>query len=371
MSNSTSPLRIAVVGCGDIARKAYLPFLSEHGAPEVTLLGCADVRTDMAEALASDFHLPRVYRDLDEVLGDPEIDLVLNLTHPAAHADVNLRALAAGKHAYCEKPFALTLEEGRRVLDLARSSSLTVTCAPDTVLGSGTRASRALLESDAIGTPLYGKIHMGGAGHEHWHPNPAFYYQPGGGPMLDMGPYYLTSLVQMLGPIQSVQGRAVTGFTTRTISSDPLKGTEIPVETPTHYVGSLETVSGVIVQVLFSFDLKFGADGTGLPEIYGTRGTLRATHPNNFGGTPMVNTTYPGGDLEERPAPETYPQGRGLGVIDQAVAIREKRMPRADGSVALHVLDAMLAFHASEREGRRIELSTTCAQPPAMPETGP
>jgi predicted dehydrogenase len=324
----------------------------------------------MAASLAKDFSLARVYADVDTLLADPDVDLVLNLTHPAAHADINLRALAAGKHAYCEKPFALSLDEGKAVLAKARETGLTVTCAPDTVLGSGTRASRALIAEGAIGQPLYGKIHMGGAGHEHWHPNPAFYYQQGGGPMLDMGPYYLTSLVQMLGPIRSVEGRAVTGFNTRTIHSEPLKGTEIPVDTPTHYVGSLETVSGVIVQVLFSFDLKFGADGIGLPEIYGTEGTLRATHPNNFNGTPMVNTTYPGGELEEREAPETYPQGRGLGVLDQAHAIREARMPRADGSVALHVLDAMLAFHESERLGRRIELTTTCEQPPPMPEAG-
>ena len=371
MNASPSTLRVAVVGCGDIARKAYLPFLTEHGAPDIVLAGCVDVRPDMATALAADFNLPAPYPGLDEVLADPGVDLVLNLTHPAAHAEINLRALEAGKHAYCEKPFALSVEDGQRVLDTARRENLTVACAPDTVLGSGIRACRALLEEGAIGTPLFGKIHMGGAGHEHWHPNPAFYYQAGGGPMLDMGPYYLSALVQMLGPLRSVEGRAVSGFATRTIHSEPHKGEEISVNTPTHYVGSIETASGVIVQTLFSFDLKFGADGCKYPEIYGTGGTLRATDPNQFDGTPLVNTVYPKGEPEPREVPAPGPQGRGLGLLDQARAIRSGRRPRADGSIALHVLEAMLAFHTSENEARRVPLSTSCEQPPPMPAPMP
>lgn len=188
--------------------------------------------------------------------------------------------------------------------------------------------------------------------------------------MLDMGPYYLSALIQLLGPIKSVEGRAVTGFPTRTISSEPLAGTEVEVETPTHYVGSVETVSGAIIQMLFSFDLKFGADGIGLPEFYGTEGTLRGTNPNGFGDQPMLNQTYPGGELEEQDAPETYPQGRGLGLLEMIAAVEENREPRAGGQLAYHALEAMLAFHQSEAEGRRIELTTTCEHPPAMPVDG-
>ena len=366
---SNNPFTIGVIGCGDIARKAYLPFLAEHAA-RIRVAGCFDVRPDVARALADDFQLPRVYPDVDALLADPEIDAVLNLTHPAAHAEINLKALEAGKHAYCEKPFALDLEAGQQVLDLAAAKGLKVGCAPDTVLGPGIQSCRSLLEEGAIGKPLFGKIHMGGAGHEHWHPNPAFYYQAGGGPMLDMGPYYISTLIQLLGPVKSVEGRAVSGFTHRTIASEPLKGTEVPVEIPTHYVGSLETRGGVIVQVLFSFDLKFGADGTKFPEIYGTDGTLRCTDPNGFGGEPLVNTVYPGGELKPWSVDHAYPAGRGLGLIDLMHAVEENRTPRASGELAHHALEVMLAFHASEREGRRIGLSGTCEQPPVMPRTG-
>jgi len=365
-----SPAHLAIVGCGDIARKAYLPFLQEHASDRVRLIGCTDVRQEVAEQLASDFSLPKVYPDVDALLADSDVDVVLNLTHPAAHAPVNLQALRAGKHAYCEKPFALNLEEGREVLAEAARQGLKVGCAPDTVLGSGTQAARRIIESGAIGTPLYGKLHMGGAGHEHWHPNPEFYYKQGGGPMLDMGPYYLSALIQMLGPIKSVEGRAVTGFPTRTISSEPLTGTVVEVDTPTHYVGSVETVSGAIIQMLFSFDLKFGADGIGLPEIYGTEGTVRGTNPNAFGGSPLLNQEYPKGELIEQETEETYPQGRGLGLLDLIASITEDREPRAGGALAFHALEAMLAFHQSEAEGRRIELTTTCEHPSPMPANG-
>jgi len=366
----TTHVHLAIVGCGDIARKAYLPFFQEHAKDVLRIIGCTDVRTDMAERLAEDFDIQTVYPDVETLLADPDVDVVLNLTHPAAHAPVNLQALKAGKHAYCEKPFALNMKEAEEILEEATRQGLKVGCAPDTVLGSGTQATRRLIESGAIGTPLYGKLHMGGAGHEHWHPNPEFYYKQGGGPMLDMGPYYLSALIQLLGPIKSVEGRAVTGFQTRTISSDPLAGTEVKVETPTHYVGSVETVSGAIIQMLFSFDLKFGADGINLPEIYGTEGTLRGTNPNAFGGTPMLNQNYPGGELNEQDAPETYPQGRGLGLLDLIASIEEHREPRAGGQLAVHALEVMLAFHQSEAEGRRIDMKTTCEHPSPMPLNG-
>lgn len=362
-------LRVGVVGCGDIARKAYLPFSRDH-QNEYAIVACCDNRPEMARALASEFHIPRVHESVDALLEDPDVDLVLNLTHPAAHAPINLRAVEAGKHAYCEKPFALTRGEGRAVLEAANARGVRVGCAPDTVLGAGMQSCRALLDQGAIGEPLYAKIHMGGAGHEHWHPNPAFYYQPGGGPLLDMGPYYFSALVNLLGPIRSVEGRAVRGFETRVIGSEPLKGTEIGVETPTHYVGSLEMACGVIVQALFSFDLKFGADGTKFPEIYGTEGTLRCTDPNGFGGEPQLNRIYPGGALNTQWPTHHYTGGRGLGIVDMVHALREDRAPRASGEIACHVLDAMLAFHDAEKNGKRVAVTSTCPQPPAMLPAG-
>ncbi len=358
-------MKIGLVGCGDIARKAYLPFAKEKQSV-FEIVACCDVREEVAKALATEFGIPNVHGTVEELIADPEVEVILNLTHPAAHAPVNLQALRAGKHAYCEKPFALTLEEGEEVMATAREKNLQVGCAPDTVLGTGIQSCRKLLEDGAIGKPLFAKIHMGGAGHEHWHPNPAFYYQQGGGPMLDMGPYYLSALVQLLGPIQSVEGRAVNGFDSRTIGSEPLKGTVIPVETPTHYVGSMQMACGVIVQVLFSFDLKFGADGCKYPEIYGTEGPLRCTDPNAFDGAPMLNQVYPGGALQPQTPAFSHQGGRGLGLVDMIRAIRENRAPRASGEIAHHILEAMLAFHESEATGKRIELRSTCAQPPMM-----
>lgn len=362
-------LRVGLIGCGDIARKAYLPFSQDHQR-EYEVVACCDSRKEIAKALSLDFDIKRVHESVDALLSDPEVDLVLNLTHPAAHGPINLRALEAGKHVYCEKPFALSREEGMAVIETAKSRGLLVGCAPDTVLGAGIQSCRALLEQGAIGKPLYAKIHMGGAGHEHWHPNPAFYYQSGGGPLLDMGPYYLSALVHLFGPVRSVEGRAVTGFKTRVIGSEPLKGTEVEVATPTHYVGSLEMCCGVIVQALFSFDLKFGADGTHLPEIYGTEGTLRCTDPNGFGGEPQLNRVYPGGALNTQWPTHHYTGGRGLGIVDMVRALRENRAPRASGEIAYHVLDAMLAFHDAEKSGSRIPLESTCAHPPAMLSAG-
>lgn len=361
--------RIGVVGCGDIARKGYLPFLMTH-RESIEVVACSDLRSEMADGLAIDFEIPRVYDDIDALLADRDIDVVLNLTHPAGHAPVNLRALEAGKHTFCEKPFALNRAEGQQVLDAAAKAGLLVGCAPDTVLGSGTQSARHLIESGAIGKPLYARLNWTSAGHEHWHPNPAFYYQSGGGPLLDMGPYYLSALIQCLGPIKSVEGRAVTGFAERVIASQPLAGQTIPVETPTHYIGSLETHSGVIVQVAFSFDMKFGASGNSLPEYYGSEGMLQGTDPNAFNGEPALNRVYPGKAPVSQWPSHHYAGGRGLGLLDLIRAIQEGRNPRASGELAYHVLDAMLAFHDAEKTGARVQLKSTCALPPAMEPGG-
>ncbi|MGF1450630.1 MAG: Gfo/Idh/MocA family protein [Opitutales bacterium] len=252
------PLKIGVVGCGNIAEKAYLPFAQNRS--EFKVAACTDVRAEMAQRLAANFDIPRVHASFDDMLADPEIDVVLNLTHPAAHAEVNLRAIEAGKHAYCEKPFALTREDGQAVLDKAREAGLRVGCAPDTVLGPGTQTARAAIAAGMIGEPATARVTWGNPGMESWHPNPEFYYKRGGGPMLDMGPYFVSSIVQMLGPIKSVTGRAKASRPDRLITSEPLKGAIIDVETPTHISGVIETQSGVHVLTLMSYDL-FGEVG--------------------------------------------------------------------------------------------------------------
>ena len=367
---SSTLIKVGLVGCGNIAEKAYLPYTKEQ-QNSYEIVACCDVHTEAAKTLAEKFNIKRVHESAESLLADPEIDVVLNLTHPAGHASLNLQALEAGKHVYCEKPFALNLDEAKAVLETAEKRELTAGCAPDTVLGSGTQTTRATIEKGAIGEPKFGHIRMASPGHEHWHPNPSFYYQEGGGPLLDMGPYYLAALIHCLGPIRSVEGRAVKGFEQRTIVSQPLHGTQIPVECPTHYVGSIETESGVILQTLFSFDMMFGGEGgTCLPEFYGTEGAIRGTNPNRFDGLPVLNQQIRNYDFNEVEATHDYSCGRGIGLVDMVQAIREGREPRASARTAFHALEAMLAFHESEKTGQRIEIKSSCHKPPLMPFDG-
>ncbi len=357
--------RIGIVGCGDIARKAYLPFIRER--EECEIVACADVRADVAATLATDFGIPTVHT-LDEMLADPGVDVILNLTHPAAHAPVNLAALENGKHVVCEKPFALDREEGQAVLAKSRETGLLVACAPDTVLGPGTQTARQAIDSGLIGQPVGGRVMWTCGGHEAWHPNPAFYYQHGGGPMLDMGPYYLSALVHLLGPIKSIIGRTSRAHDSRTIASQPLAGSAIDVEVATHYSGVVEMVSGVHVVALMSFDVPGSPDFGSLPEIMGSKGTLVSSDPNSFAGE--VRYRADSKDWLTVDSKFDYPAGRGLGLVDLVHSIHSGQAPRASGELAYHVLDAMLAFEDSERTGRRIDLESTCERPTAIGERG-
>ncbi len=357
--------RIGVIGCGDIARKAYLPFIRER--EECEIVSCADVRVDIATTLASDFDIPAVY-SMDEMLADKGVDVILNLTHPAAHAPVNLAALEHGKHVVCEKPFALSREEAQAVLAKSEETGLLVASAPDTVLGPGTQTARAAIDSGLIGMPVGGRITWTCGGHETWHPNPAFYYENGGGPMLDMGPYYLSALVHLLGPIKSVMGRTSRAHDVRTITSEPLNGTKVDVKCPTHYSGVIEMASGVHVVTIMSFDVPGSPDFGKLPEIMGSKGTLLSTDPNSFTGDVQYRTD----NKEWRTVGSSfdYPAGRGLGLLDLVQSIQSGNPPRASGELAYHVLDAMLAFEDSEKTGRRIDLQSTCERPAAVGEHG-
>jgi predicted dehydrogenase len=369
MSDSIKPLNVGLIGCGIIARRAYVPF-SQESQTAFNIVACCDAREEVAQELAKDFSIPTVYATVEELLADPQIDVILNLTHPAGHAPINLQALEAGKHTYCEKPFALTLEEGQAVLDLAEAKGLKVGCAPDTVLGPGTQTVRKLIEDGAIGKPLSARVQMASAGVEHWHGNSEFYYKVGGGPLLDMGPYYLSFLIQALGPIKSVQGRATCGFDERVIRCEPLKGQIIKVETPTLYTGLIEMQCGVMVQMLFSFDHCYGQQTDNIPEIFGTAGSLRGTDPNCFDQVPQVSTAYAGKEFKDQSIPFEYTQGRGLGLVDLVESIQEGREPRCSGAIAQHVLEVMLAFHESERTRATVEIKSTCEQSEAMPLTG-
>jgi len=295
------------------------------------------------------------------LLAAPDIDLVVNLTVPAAHAAMNLRILESGKHAYTEKPFAMDESEGRAVLDLAHARGLRVGCAPDTVLGTGTQTARRLIDEGAIGKPVGACAFMMGRGPEHWHPNPAFFYLKGGGPLLDMGPYYFSALVTLLGPAESVAASVRSGLNERPSAHAGL----LKVETPTHLAGLVDFVSGVTATTTFTFD-AFG--GSELPriEIHGLEGSLSVPDPNGFDGPVRLRRK----DEKEWQLVEpvhAYPGQRGLGLADMAAAIREGRPHRASGEMAQHVLEILLSFERAATQRRTLDLATRCERPEAMP----
>jgi predicted dehydrogenase len=315
-----------------------------------------------AEAKAGEFGLAA--RPLADVLANPSIDLIVNLTPPAAHAEVSCAALEAGKHVYSEKPLATNVTDGAALLALAQRKGLRIGGAPDTFLGPGLQTCRKLLDEGAIGEPVAAVAFMTGRGMEMWHPNPDFFYQPGGGPMFDLGPYYLTALVSMLGPVRRVTGSTRISFAERLITSQPLAGTKIKVNTPTHVTGILDFVAGPVATVITSFDVW----AANLPriEIYGSEGSLSVPDPNTFGGPVRVKLAT---DEEWRDvplAPGPTENNRGLGVNDMVAAIREHRPHRANGEMAFHVLDLMQSFEEASRSGQHIEIRSRCERPAAL-----
>jgi predicted dehydrogenase len=272
--------------------------------------------------------------------------------------------LRAGKHVHSEKPLGVNVAEARKVTDLAAEKGLRVGCAPDTFLGGGHQTARKAIDDGAIGTPVAGSAFFMCPGHERWHPAPGFYYLRGGGPMLDMGPYYITNLIQLLGPIASVMGSSARPRAERLISSEPLNGTLIPVEVPTHVAGTLEFVSGAVVSIAMSFDVPKHRHTP--IEIYGTAGSILVPDPNRFGGE--VSLAKAGGDWQAIPHSHGNTDGefRSIGVADLAASITSGRPHRASGALALHALEAMEAFQISADEGRRVKLETTVERPTMM-----
>lgn len=353
------PVRIGLIGCGTIS-SAYLRAAATFEILEFA--GCADIDPAAAERTQANFGVPAM--SVDDLLAWDDVEVVLNLTIPAAHAEVNLAAIEAGKHAYCEKPFGLDVAQGQRVLDAADAAGLRVGCAPDTFLGGGHQTVRGLIDAGAVGTPVAATAFMMGPGHESWHPNPAFYYQPGGGPLFDMGPYYLTALVHALGPVRRVAAITTRGRQTRTIGSAPRRGESIHVAVDTHAAGTLEFVSGVVATVVMSFDVRRHSNR--FIEIHGTAASLSAPDPNGFGGTVRVAS---GRDWEERPLTHGYTGNlRSIGLADMCVGIRSGRDHRCNGGLAHHVLEIMAAFGRSSAEGRHIEIASRPDRPAPLPQ---
>jgi len=357
----TEKTRIGILGCGAISA-AYLKFAKTF--PILEVVACADVLPERARARAEEFGVPRACT-VEELLNDPQIQIAVNLTIPRAHAEVGMAALEAGKAVYNEKPLAVRREDGKCLVDLAAKKGLRLGAAPDTFLGGGLQTCRKLIDDGWIGAPVGATAFMLCHGHESWHPDPAFYYHQGGGPMFDMGPYYLTALVMLMGPVRRVTGSARITFPERTITSQPKYGQKVRVEVPTHVAGIMEFHSGAVGTITTSFDVWAGQ----VPriEIYGTEGSLSVPDPNGFGGPVRVRRAGTG-DWSEVPLSHGYAENtRSIGVADMAYAQRSGRPHRASPELVYHVLDLMHAFHDASSQGRHIDLVSTCQRPAPLP----
>ena len=356
------PLNVGIIGCGAIAAQylATLPTL-----PSINLVAVSDLDPGRAKAAADTQEGVRALT-VEELLADPEIDTVLNLTIPAAHAEVAMRAISAGKNVYGEKPLAASTAEARQVLEHAAVSGVRVGCAPDTVLGTGVQTARDAVDRGLIGRPISATATMVTPGHERWHPNPDFYYVPGGGPLLDMGPYYVTALVTLLGPVASVLGAASHTRSTRVIETGPRAGETVPVTIDTHVTGVLVHESGALSTLLMSFDAVQTRSAN--IEIHGERASLTVPDPNYFDGDVSICR------LEDRDGGwETLPRsagyigaGRGYGLADMALA-SPGRQHRANGELAYHVLDVMESLLEAAGSGSSITVQSTAARPESVP----
>jgi predicted dehydrogenase len=361
--------RVGFVGCGAISG-IYLDNITRM-FKELEVYGVCDLieeRADAAVKRVSDLtdgrQVPIKYSDMHEMFADPSIDIVLNITRPYEHRDVSLAAIAAGKHVYSEKPLGATLEEGIEILDAAVEKGVRLGGAPDTFLGAGIQTCRKLIDDGFIGRPIGVSANMMCHGHETWHPDPAFYYQFGGGPMMDMGPYYVTAMINLLGPVVSVSGIVKKSFPTRTITSKPHYGTIVNVETDTHILGLMEFANGVTGSISQSFDTY--AHNLPIIEIYGTEGTLSVPDPNTFGGPVRLFRPESKGFFE-LPLTFAYPDNsRGLGLADMAKAIETGRQSRADVKLTFHALEVMTGFTRAANERKQLNIESRPERPAPM-----
>jgi predicted dehydrogenase len=355
----STPIRVGIVGAGYISA-AYLRAAKDFR--EISMVSCADVLRTNAETRAKEFGLRA--QNVDELFEDKSIDLVLNLTTPQSHVPISLQALKIGKHVYSEKPLGLSTVETRQLLEAAHQNNVRLGCAPDTFLGGGQQTARKLIDDGAIGQPLGGTAFVLTPGPESWHPNPQFYYQTGGGPVFDMGPYYLTALINLLGPITRVTSIARRSFVERIFGAGPKKGEKFAVEIPTHFNALLEFEQGAIISFHASFDVQGHSH---LPiEIYGTEGSLQIPDPNFFGG--RVRLLRRGASWTEMPLTHGYNDRnyRILGVAEMAAAVRTNRPHRASDQIAFHTVEVMEAIVTGGSSGQPVLINSRCERPRAL-----
>lgn len=357
-------IKVAMIGCGNISGQ-YLDAIDV--LPDVQLVACADVVAERAAEVAAQHEGVRPLSPAEAVAAD-DVDVVLNLTIPSVHAEMARSALAAGKHVYGEKPLAITVRDGQAVLSVAGDAHLRVGCAPDTVLGTGLQTARAVLDRGDIGRPVAATAFFTGGGPDNWHANPAFFYQPGAGPLYDLGPYYISSLVTLLGPVRRVVSMARASTLQRRVTAGPNAGLVIDVEVDTHVSASLEHANGAISTLITSFDVRGGST---LPriEVYGESGSLGVPDPNGFDGPVNVRRAGETDWTEVAPLAGYVDGGRGIGLADLARAVAAGEPHRASGELALHVLDVMESVIAAAHSGQAVELATTCERPAPAPLT--
>lgn len=362
----TKTLGVGIIGCGNIS-EAYLKLAPMFKGYEIVAV--ADINMDNAQARASAFDVRA--ETVDALLAAQDVDLIINLTIPAAHFEVSRAILQAGKHVYSEKPFVLSLTEAQELAEIAQAKNLRIGSAPDTFMGGSHQLARNLIDAGSIGKVTSGAAVVMSSGMEHWHPNPDFFFQKGGGPILDLGPYYICNLVQLLGPVGKVTSFTGMARETRTIANGPRNGETVPVETPTTIHAVLSFESGAIITLLSSWDVW--ASNHPVMELYGTEGTMNLPDPNFFGG-PVSLTDRSSAPVEkswDHPFSvanhgETQANYRGAGLADMAMAIAEDRLHRCNDAFATHVVEVMTAILEAGETGTVMRMTTTCSRPEVL-----
>ena len=357
-------VKIAMIGVGNISG-IYLENITKT-FKEIELIGVCDLKRERAEKAQADYGIPKVYDTMHDAFADPEVDIVLNLTRPYEHYEVSKAALLAGKHVYSEKPLGADLAEGKELLKIATEKGLMLGGAPDTFMGAGIQTCRRLIDDGYIGTPIGSAAYMICHGHETWHPDPEFYYKRGGGPMFDMGPYYLTAMINLMGGVDRVVSASKASFPTRMITSEPLSGTVVDVDVNTYIAGTVQYESGAIGTIFTTFDVHWPGQKNRFIEIYGSEGTLFVPDPNCFGG-PIELYRPEQGKVMEFPIMYGYEENsRALGLADMAKALRTGREARCAVQQTYHVLEIIEGFEASAKEGKWVDIQSKYHRAPAM-----
>ena len=370
------PVRIGIVGCGVIS-EVYLSAMKQFGILEV--VACSDIDIEKARLRAKQFDIPKAYT-FDEMLDDKAIEIVLNLTIPSVHAQISIAALKAGKSVYSEKPLAVTCKDARNILEIAKQKNLRVGCAPDTFLGGGLQTCRKIIDEGIIGEPIAANAILKDIAPDSWHPNPSFYFQPGAGPLFELGVYTVTAFVNLLGPVQRVASSVKTTFPQRTTNTEPNRGDKIQVNTPTHITGIMDFAEGAVGTIVASYDVWTGPMPQFSFELHGTEGTLILPDPNRFGGTIRLcrgKQSEAHKYIENRPIKEWEDvdleygysdESRGIGLADMAYALRTDREHRANGENAYHVLEIMHALIDTSGRNEYIRLNGSFARPALIPQ---